>query len=774
MMRYKLTILFFLFVLVISVQAQQKFTISGSVKDSLTGEALIGVNISAPETHSGCVTNAYGFYSLTLPAGKYTIHYEYLGFAPTILAISLTSNITQDIELKTKNISLNEVVISGESNDHNVTSTEMSMQKLNIKEIKALPVLFGEQDILKTIQLLPGVKSAGEGNSGFYVRGGTTDQNLVLLDEAPVYNTSHLLGFFSIFNSDAIKDVTVIKGGIPAEYGGRLSSVVDVRMNDGNTKDYGVSGGIGVISSRLTVQGPIVKDKGSFIISGRRTYADLFLKLSNDSNQRRTSLYFYDLNLKANYNFGSKDHVYISGYLGRDVFNFAQRFGINWGNKTATVRWNHIFSSKLFQNTSFVFSDYNYQISLEAANRNVDITSGIRDFTLKDDFQYYLNPENSLKFGFNGTYHKFSPGSLIASGDTSVNSRILQSKQAFEGGIYFSNEQTIGSLFKVNYGLRVSTFTVLGPGTFYYYDPEGNITDSSVYKHNSAVKTYVGFEPRLSLTYLLTPNSSLKASYIRIYQYVHLLSNTTSGNPTDLWLPTSHIIKPQYADQWALGYFRNFANNNFETSVEVYYKPMYNLIDYKKEADIVLNPNVESQLVFGKGIAYGFEFFIRKKEGKFTGWISYTLSRTLRQFDEINKGVSYPAKQDRIHDIALVGIFHASDRWTLASTWVFNTGDAVTFPSGIYLSEGRYVPYYTDRNGYRMPDYHRLDFSATNTKKFKKNRERSWNFSIYNVYARKNAYAINFQPDPNDPKKTQAVRLSLFSIIPSVTYNFKF
>jgi hypothetical protein len=757
------------------VNAQEKYTLSGSVIDSITGESLIGAYIYVPQQQQqGCVTNAYGFYSLTLPAGNYKIHYEYLGYIARELDIALTSNVVKNVELMPKTLSLKEVVVSGESNNQNVTSSSMSVQKLDIKDVKALPVLFGEQDILKTIQLLPGIKSAGEGNSGFYVRGGTTDQNLVLLDEAPVYNTAHLLGFFSVFNSDAIKDVTVIKGGIPAEYGGRLSSVVDVRMNDGNNRDYSVSGGIGLISSRLTVQGPIVKDKGSFIISGRRTYADLFLKLSNDSNQRRTSLYFYDLNMKANYNLGNKDHIYLSGYLGRDVFNFANRFGINWGNKTATFRWNHLFSNKLFLNSSLIFSNYNYDISLEGANRNINISSGIRDFMLKEDFQYFINPRNSLKFGLNSTYHQFFPGSLIATGDTTVNNRILQSKQALENGIYVSDDFSLTSSFKINYGLRVSSFSILGPGTFYSYDSEGDKSDSSVYKNGSVVKTYFGFEPRLSMSYLINDKSSVKASYTRIYQYVHLLSNSTSGNPTDLWLPTSNNIKPQYADQWGLGYFRNFADNNFESSVEVYYKNMYNLIDYKKEADILLNPNVESQLVFGKGWAYGAEFFLKKKEGRLTGWIGYTWSRTLRQFAAINNGNPYPARQDEIHDISIVGIFHASDRWTLASTWVFNTGDAVTFPDGIYVIGGRDVPYYTQRNGYRMPSYHRLDFSATNTKKLKGNRERSWNFSIYNVYARKNAYAINFQPDPNDPKKTQAVRLSLFSIIPSITYNFKF
>lgn len=758
----------------LSLNAQEKFTLSGSVKDSLTGESLIGAYIVSPQTKAGVITNAYGFYSLTLPKGSYKIRYEYLGYIPQEFEVSLISDITKNIELKTKSISLKEVVVNGEASNQNVASTSMSVQKLDIKEVKALPVLFGEQDILKTIQLLPGIKSAGEGNSGFYVRGGTTDQNLVLLDEAPVYNTAHLLGFFSVFNSDAIKDVTVIKGGIPAEYGGRLSSVVDVRMNDGNTKDYSVSGGIGLISSRLTVQGPIVKNKGSFIISGRRTYADLFLKLANDSNQRRTNLYFYDLNMKANYDLGKKDRIYLSGYLGRDVFNFANRFGINWGNKTGTVRWNHLFSNKLFLNSSFVFSNYNYEINLEGASRNVNITSGIRDFMLKEDFEYFINPKNSLKFGLNSTYHQFFPGSLIAKGDTFVNNRILPNKQALENGIYISDDYSFSNSFKINYGLRFSSFSLLGPGTLYTYDSEGDKSDSTTLKNGAVGKTYFGIEPRLTLNYMINDQSSVKGSYTRIYQYVHLLSNTTSGNPTDLWLPTSNNIKPQYSDQWALGYFRNFAENNYESSVEVYYKNMYNLIDYKKEADIVLNPNVESQLVYGKGWAYGAEFFLKKKEGKLTGWIGYTWSRTLRQFTEINHGTSYPAKQDEIHDISIVGIYKASERWTLASTWVFNTGDAVTFPSGIYNSLGRPVAYYTDRNGYRMPNYHRLDFSATNTKKLKGNRERSWNFSIYNLYARRNAYAINFQPDPKDPNKMQAVRLSLFSIIPSVTFNFKF
>ena len=773
-MRYLAIIVLFIVFITKPLHAQINYTLSGTVRDSATGEALIGAYVTFNEIHKGCSTNAYGFYSLTAPAGKYSVTCSYIGYAQKTINIELRSNMVNNMEMKTKTVTLNEVTVSAEAFNHNVTSTEMSTQTLNIKEIKALPVLFGEQDILKTIQLLPGIKSAGEGNTGFYVRGGSADQNLVLLDEAPVYNTAHLLGFFSVFNSDAIKDVKVIKGDMPAEYGGRLSSVIDVRMNDGNSKEYRVSGGIGLISSRLTVEGHIVKDKGSFMISGRRTYADLFLKLSKDSSLKRTSLYFYDLNMKANYNFGTNNHVYLSGYLGRDVFNFGNQFGINWGNVTGTLRWNHLFSNKLFLNSSLIYSNYNYVIGLEGANRTVNIGSGIRDFSLKEDFQYYLNPQNTLKFGFNSTYHTYFPGSLKSQNDTSINSRIIQERKAIESGIYVSNDQEISSSLKINYGLRISAFTIIGPGTFYTYDEYGDKADSAVYNGSSVVKTYYGFEPRLAITYIFNPSTSVKASYARNYQYVHLLSNSTSGNPTDLWMPSSNNIKPQYSDQVALGLFKNMADNKYESSVEVYYKPMHSLIDYKPGADIVLNPNVESQLLYGNGLAYGAEFFFRKKEGKLTGWVGYTYSRTLRKFPQIDNGSTFPAKQDEIHDISIVGIYQLNKGWTFGGTWVFNTGNAVTFPRGIYNVDGLEIPYYTNRNQDRMPPYHRLDLSATNTKKKKGNRERSWTFSIYNVYARKNAYAINFQPVPNNPAQTEAVRLSLFSIIPSVTYNFKF
>jgi hypothetical protein len=762
------------FILLTAAANAQKFTFSGSVRDSLTGEALIGAYLWLPEAKAGCTTNTYGFFSLTLPEGTYEGTFSYLGYASRKVLINLNSNRSENIELSPSSVSLNEITVKAESPNRNVTTSEMSTQKLDIKEIRAIPVLLGEQDIMKTLQLLPGVKSAGEGNSGFYVRGGTADQNLVLLDEAPVYNTSHLLGFFSVFNSDAVKDVKLYKSGIPAEYGGHLSSVIDVRMNDGNFKDYSVSGGIGLISSRLSAEGPIVKDKGSFIVTARRTYADIFLKLAPDSNQRRSAAYFYDLNLKANYAVGKKDHIYLSGYFGRDVFNYAGRFGIQWGNATSTLRWNHLFSERLFLNSSLIFSDYNYIITLEGINRSIDISSGIRDFNLKEDFQFYPSPRSTVKFGFNSTYHLFYPGTMKSRNDTLLNTLILREKRALESGIYFSHEYSFSPSFTLTYGLRLSLFSVMGPGTFYTYDELGNRTDSAVYRGSSVVKNYLGTEPRLSLTYVINRNNSVKASYQRIYQYLHLLSNSTSGNPTDLWLPTGNNIRPQWADQVSVGYFRNLGNNIFETSAEIYYKQMHNLIDYKPGADIVLNPDVESQLLYGKGSAYGAEFFIKKKEGKLTGWISYTISRTLRQFDGIDNGKAFPAKQDRIHDISVVAMYSLPKGWTLTSEWVYYTGDAVTFPSGLYVVNGIRTPLYTERNGYRMPDYHRLDIGATHLKKLKGNKERSWVFSVYNVYARKNAYSITFRQNPDNASEMQAVRLSLFSIVPSVTFNFRF
>jgi hypothetical protein len=757
------------------ISAQIKFTVSGTVRDKKTGESLIGANIILQEkSRIGGTTNSYGFYSLTAPSGEYRLIISFAGFHTDTVNISLKRNIVVPVELGAEEAQLEEVEVTAQRKDDNVSRPLMGVQKLTTNEIKNIPVLFGEKDVLKTMQLLPGIKSAGDGNSGFYVRGGAADQNLILLDEATVYNATHLLGFFSTFNSDAIKDITVYKGGMPAEYGGRLSSVVDIRMNDGNSKDFGVGGGLGLISSRLNVEGPIVKDEGSFSISARRTYADLFLKLSKDTNLNRNTLYFYDLNAKANYKIDDKNRIYLSGYFGRDVLALGANFGLDYGNATGTLRWNHVFSDRLFSNTSLIYSNYNYAITINSDSNNIKISSEIKDLDLKEDLQYFANTDNKIDFGFSVIHHALSPGIVAASSNSSYNSQTLQTKYSFENALYISHELTLPEKWKFNYGLRLTAFNVMGPGNFYSYDSSGNPKDTASYTSGQIVKTYLNLEPRFSASYQLNEYSSLKGSYTRNVQNLHLLSNSTSSDPTDLWIPSSNNVKPEIADQESLGYYRNFKNNQYEFSSEIYYKIMQNQIDYKNGAQLRANENVESQLLFGRGRAYGWELFLKKKAGKLTGWIGYTLSRTELKIDGINNGNYFPARQDETHDVSVVGIYQASKKWTISATWVYNTGNAVTFPSGKYEVNGEVVFYYTERNGYRMPAYHRLDLAATLQGKETKKFESSWTFSVYNAYNRKNAYSITFQQDPNDAAKTQAVEYSLFGIIPSVTYNFKF
>ncbi|MBS1652882.1 MAG: TonB-dependent receptor [Bacteroidetes bacterium] len=766
---------------------QQKFTISGRLKDKSTSEVLIGAMVKAVEINGlGAVSNAYGFYSFTLPEGKHRLIISMAGYAPIDTSITFNSSLNLDFELSEKSTQLSEVEVStNKLSDDNVTSTQMSAQTLNIKEIKNVPVFFGEKDILKTIQLLPGITNVADGTSGFYVRGGSADQNLILLDEAIVYNPTHLLGFFSVFNSDAIKDVTIYKGGIPAQYGGRISSVLDVKMNDGNAKKLSVSGGLGLISSRLTVEGPINKGKGSFIISGRRTYADLFLKAFGPKNLRGTSLYFYDFNLKANYELTAHDRVYLSGYFGKDNFIFSNNnasnrsFGINWGNATGTLRWNHIFGDKLFLNSNFIFTNYRSNVVLGSGDAQFQVSTGIQDFSIKEDFNYYLNNKHSVKFGLQSIYHTFIPGEVTINTSSSTNlptrlNRTIERKHAIENAVYFADDYNAASWLKINYGFRLSTFTTIGPNTVYNYDSNGNIVDSVIYKANQPIVTYVGYEPRAGVTFIVSPQSSIKVSYNHINQYLHLLSNTTSSTPVDIWVPCSQIVKPQIGDQYAVGYFRNFKNNTIETSVEGFYKNMQNQIDYINGADLRFNKTVESQLVFGKGKAYGVEFFIKKKEGRFTGWVSYTLSRTFRQFDSLNYGNEFPAKQDIINNLSVVGMYKLNEKITFSATFVFHTGFAATFPSGKYQIGTQVVNYYTERNGYRMPTYHRLDLGLTLQGKKTAKFESDWNFSIYNAYGRENPYSITFQPDPNNPNQMQAVQLSLFRWVPSITYNFKF
>lgn len=750
--------------------AQEKFTISGTMRDKATGEELIGATVVVKEIpNTGKAANEYGFYSITLPKGNYTLRATYIGYNEIEKTITLDKNLKIDWELESGKM-LQEVVVKATKEDENITKTSMGTEKLDIKEIAKLPVLFGEKDVLKTIQLLPGIKSAGEGNSGFYVRGGGSDQNLILLDEAPVYNASHLLGFFSTFNSDAIKDATIIKGNSPSQYGGRLSSVLDVRMREGNDKEFETSGGIGIISSRLAIEGPIQKEKSSFMISGRRTYADLFLKASPDFSD--TQLYFYDLNAKANYRINENNRIFVSGYFGRDKLGFGEAIGVDWGNKTGTLRWNSILNSKWFSNTSLIYSDYSYEFNISGGENSFKNQSIIKDWNLKQEFQFFPNNKNSWRFGFNTISHDITPGSLINT-DDSKQSTIKDGRKAWENAIYANNTYSVSPKFNVDYGLRLSSWSILGGTTYNIYD-KGVKQDSIVLANNTIGKTYFNLEPRLAFNFIINDKSSIKTGYARNTQNLHLLSNSTSSNPTDQWIGSSYNIKPEIADQVSLGYFRNFANNKYEFSAETYYKSLQNQVDYKNGADINTALDVESELLYGKGRAYGLELYLKKKSGRFTGWASYTLSRTERQIEGINEGNWYAAKQDRTHDFSIVGMYQLTPKWSLASNFIFYTGNAITFPSGKYEVAGNTTFYYTERNGYRMPNYHRLDLSATYEKPRKGKYQSSWNFSLYNAYGRENAYTITFEDNENDPTRTSAIQTSLFKWVPSVTYNFKF
>jgi hypothetical protein len=606
------------------------------------------------------------------------------------------------------------------------------------------------------------------------VRGGGPDQNLILLDEATVYNASHLFGFFSTFNSDAIKDVSIYKGGMPSQYGGRLSSVLDVKMNDGNNKNFTVQGGIGLIASRLKVEGPILKNKGSFMISGRRTYVDMFLKLSPDTTVKGSSIYFYDLNAKLNYRFNDKNTIYLSGYFGKDVLGLKNTFGTNWGNATGTIRFNHLFSNKLFSNTSIIYSNYNYVIQSFLRDNDFKATSKITDLNIKEDLQYYANTKHTLRFGVNTTHHSLVPGDITSTQSSSINNREIERRYGLEAAAYINDEWKVNDKLTVLYGLRLSGMFLLGPGTFKTYNANGTVASSETKASGDVVKSYINLEPRLSASYSVNDQTSVKASYNRNTQNIHIISNSTSSNPTDLYVLSSNNIKPQIADQVSLGYFKNFADNLYEFSVETYYKALQNQIDYKNGAQLIANDNVESQLLYGIGRAYGAEFFFKKRYGKFNGWVGYTLSKTERKFDQINNGNYFAAKYDRTHDISVVGIYKMSNRWTFSATFVYGTGNAVTYPNGKYTVAGVTTYYYSQRNADREPANHRLDIGATLEGKEHKKYHSSWSFGIYNLYNRKNPYTINFRDNEVDPTKTEAVKTSLFGIIPSITWNFKF
>lgn len=775
MLRSFTLILLLLFIASVS-DAQKKYTLNGTIRDASTGETLIGASVRLQELpSSGSSTNNYGFYSLTAPQGTYILTCSYIGYETYSQKIALAKDQVLSISLKSK-ADLDEVVISSnKKNNDNVKSAQMGLEKLNMTQINQIPVVLGERDILKTITLMPGIKASGEGNTGFYVRGGAADQNLILLDEATVYNASHLLGFFSTFNSDAIKDVSIYKGGMPAEYGGRLSSVLDIKMNDGNNQNFTVQGGIGLVASRLKVEGPLVKDKGSFMISARRTYIDLFLRASTDSNINKSTLYFYDINAKANYHFNDKNAIYLSGYFGKDVLGLRDIFGTNWGNSTGTIRFNHVFNSKLFSNTSLIYSNYNYVVESLQSNDRFKATSKITDLNLKQDFQYFLGDKHTFKFGLNVLHHDIAPGDISTSGSSSFNSKHVEHRYGYESAAYFSDEWKVSNKLTILYGLRLSSMFLLGPGTFSSYDSQGDKTSSETYGSNELVKNYFNLEPRFSASYTLNEENSIKASYNRNTQNIHLLSNSTSNTPTDLYVMSSKNIKPEIADQVSAGYFKNFKENTYEFSAEVYYKWLQNQIDYKDGAQLLVNQDVESQLNFGTGRAYGLELFLKKKYGRFNGWLGYTLSRTERKFEAINNGNYYPATQDRTHDLSLVGIYQLNKRWTFSGNFIYGTGKAVTYPTGKYVIGGATTFSYSERNGYRQPASNRLDIAATLEGKEHKRYHSSWTFSIYNVYSSRDPYSITFRDSETRPNTTEAVQTSIFAApIPSVTWNFKF
>lgn len=757
--------------------AKPYLTLSGYISDASTGEMLIGGTLYITELSGGTATNVYGYYSVRLDQGSFTLTYSYVGYESQSFRISLKQDTTINISLQPQNTNLNEVVVTGESAAEQISRAQMSVARLDIKSIRQIPAFMGEVDVIKALQLLPGVQATSEGGSGFSVRGGSPDQNLILLDEALVYNPSHLLGFFSVFNNDAVKSVELYKGDIPSEYGGRLSSVVDVRMNDGNSQRFSGQGGIGTISSRLNLEGPIQKDKSSFMIAGRRTYADLFLKLSPDEEIRDNTLYFYDFNAKANYTFNDRNRLFISGYFGKDVFK-NESFGMGWGNQTVTLRWNHLFTSKIFSNFSLIYSRFNYDLGIPEGQPNAfEWNAQMRDYSLKSDFTWFATANSTLKFGLQSTYHSFRPGTAQGIGEeTAFNKLEVPKSYAIESGLYLSNEHKIGTRLTLKYGLRWSIFNNIGEGTVYQYDEQYEKTDSTSYPAGEIYQTYMHLEPRFSLAWKLDEFSSIKAAYTRNVQYVHLAQNSTAGTPLDIWFPSSPNVKPQLGDQFSAGYFHYFPKEKLETSVEGFYKLNHNAIDFKDHAELLLNEYLEGELRFGKAWSYGLEFLVRLNEGRLNGWVSYTWSRTFREIPEINNGEAYPASYDRPHDISIVANYKLSKRIDLGANWVYSTGSAVTFPTGRFAIGNTIAPVYSNRNAYRLPDYHRLDLSVTLRQKIKPNRKWTgeWNLSVYNAYYRKNPWVINFIADPDQPNVTKAEMTYLFGIVPAITYNFKF
>ena len=795
----------------------QNHSLSGSVKDASNGETIIGATVFLPELNKSVSTNAYGFFSLSAPSGTYSVICSYTGYKTITQQVDLSKDVSLNISFTPAETNLDEVEISTKGSNENVKSTQMGVVQLDMAEIKKIPAFMGEVDILKTIQLLPGIKNAGDGNTGFYVRGGGPDQNLILLDEANIYNASHLLGFFSVFNGDAIKSVNLYKGNMPAQYGGRLSSVLDISMKDGNNQHFEVDGGIGVIASRLTIQGPILKNKASFIISGRRTYVDVIAKPWIDkSDFKGTSYFFYDLNGKLNYTINDKNKLFLSGYFGRDKFVYNDTEGdfntkIPWGNASACLRWNHVANSKLFTNLSAVFTNYDFSFGAQQQDFELVINSGITDYNLKYDISYYPNSRHNFKTGVNYIFHTFVPTSVSAKQGSTVFDLGKKIKlYSHDAAIYVSDDWELSQKLKLNLGLRFSNFTQIGPFKRYLKDDFGKIYDTVSYRNREVVANYNGLEPRFSARYSLTKTSSLKASYSRNFQYIHLASISSISLPTDIWMPSTEVIKPQESHQYALGIFKNFKDNSYETSIEVYYKTMNNMIEYKEGSQPTDNvyDNPDNAFTYGKGWAYGAEFFLKKSKGKFTGWIGYTLSWTWRQFNDINYGLKFLAKYDRRHDASVVLMYDPNKKWNFGMVWVYGSGNRGTLPNGFFIYESGLSNDYGLRNSYQFVAYHRMDVNVTYTpsrtkklqkrkrilvdqylsegrdtsqirvtRKWTKNFSNSFTLSVFNVYNRYNPYFIYLTREGDFTEgslKVGAKQVSLFPIIPSLTWNFKF
>lgn len=756
---------------------KRSVTISGYIRDQKTGEDLIGASCYIKELQKGTVANVYGFYSLSIPSGNYTVSYSFLGTKTETRILEISKDQSINIELGANNQQIKEIIVTAEGKSKNVERAEMSVIKLPVSTVKRLPALLGEVDLIKTVQMLPGVKPASEGSTGFSVRGGNPDQNLLLLDEAPVYNAAHLLGFFSIFNGDALSDLKLYKGDIPASVGGRLSSLLDIRMKNGNAKKFSGNGGIGTVSSRLTLEGPIGKNKKtSFLLSGRRSYADLFLKLSSDEDVKDNTVYFYDLNAKINHRFNDKNRLFVSAYMGRDKFKSSDN-ELNFGNQTVTIRWNHLFSNKLFSNTTLLYSKYNYELSNRLGAAAFKWKSNLEDYSTKLDFNYFLNSNNTVKFGGIVTYHQFEPGHAFGLGEQSIISDYkVNESNALESGIYVSNKQKIGNRLTLKYGLRFSIFNNIGEGTVYNLNENYEVGGSTTYKKGDFFNTYTNWEPRLGLKYTLSPVSSVKASYSRTTQYMQLTQNSTGGMPLDVWFPSSPNVKPQKSDQFALGYFRNFRDNTIEMSLEGYYKKLHNTIDFKDFADLLLNKELEAELRFGSAKAYGFEFMTNLNLNRLQGWFGYTWSRTNRTIKGINNGKSYRSPYDVPHDFKAALSYKLNKRTLISANFTYSTGAPVTYPVGRAEYQGAFIKVYSDRNSYRLPDNHRLDLALTVKNKKKPNRkwEGEWNFSLYNAYGRKNPWYVTFEQDEDNPKIMKAEKTYLFTFVPSITYNFKF